>query len=54
MRNNYLKAEVIRFYMQMYELKRNLDLLSPKQLANYEIKMSKYKERLSTIRLFSK
>jgi len=54
MRNNYLKAEVIRFDMQMYELKRNLDLLSPKQLANYEIKMSKYKERLATIWLFSK
>ena len=54
MRNNYLKAEVIRFDMQMYELKRNLDLLSAKQLANYQIKMSRYKERLAAIRSFSK
>lgn len=54
MRNNYIKTEVIRFDMRMYELKKNLAVLSPKQLENYQIKMSSWKERLGSIRLFSK
>ncbi|AHF57236.1 hypothetical protein [Spiroplasma eriocheiris] len=54
LRNNYIKAEIIRFDMQMYELKKNLGLLTHKETKFYDLKMSKYKERLSKIRIFTK
>ncbi|AGM24660.1 hypothetical protein [Spiroplasma chrysopicola] len=54
MRNNYIKAENIRFDIQMWELMRKLGLLDCITEEKYHYQLSKMQLRLSKVRTFSK
>ncbi|AGM25690.1 hypothetical protein SSYRP_v1c00940 [Spiroplasma syrphidicola EA-1] len=54
MRNNYIKAENIRFDIQMWELMRKLGLLKHLSEEKYHYQLSKMQLRLSKVRTFSK